>query len=102
MRLPYRSLCTAVSAAMFGCSDDANTPAPAAPSQLPAAVGFRTSQPAQARKLINDAKLVPLISSGDIIPGTTLPWAPTPDGLGAYRNGSSLVLFATTRSPRRA
>ena len=96
MHPSYRSLCAAVSVALFGCGDDVNIPAApsSAPAQLPAAVGFRTTQPAQARKLINDAQLLPLISSGDIIPGTALPWAPTPDGLGAYQNGSSLLLYA--------
>src|SRR5262249_1689109 len=28
------------------------------------------------------------------IPGTTLPWAPIPDGLGAYQSGSSLIIHS--------
>jgi len=96
MRLPYRLLYAPALVALLGCGDDTSSPAgpAAAQEKLPAAVGFRTQQPAQARKLIDDAKLLPLISAGDLIPGSSTPWAPIPDGLGAYRNGSSLVLYS--------
>jgi hypothetical protein len=56
--------------------------------------GFVTSQPPQARALLPQAKLVPILSSGDILPGSGAPWAPTPDGLGAYAEHGKLVVFA--------
>jgi hypothetical protein len=96
MHLLYRWLCTGATVALLGCGDETSSPAdpPTVPAALPAAVGFRTQQKAQARKLINDAQLLPLISTGDLVPGSGLPWAPLPDGLGAYQNGSSLVLYS--------
>src|SRR5262249_14954913 len=56
--------------------------------------GFRTSQPAQAEALVHGASLIPILTTGDIIHGPTLPWAPTPDGLGAYRTNDGSSLFA--------
>jgi hypothetical protein len=53
-----------------------------------------TTQPAQARALLPQAEVVPILSVGDILPGSGEPWAPTPDGLGAYADGSDLVVFA--------
>ncbi len=50
--------------------------------------GFRTKQPAQAEALVSGARLVPILTTGDILPGSNLPWAPVPDGLGAYRDGT--------------
>ena len=65
---------------------------------LPA--GFVTSQPAQARTLVPQAELKPIISVGDPIPGQESNpdpeqrvWDPIPDGLGAYQDGNDLVLF---------
>ncbi len=59
-----------------------------------AGAGFRTSQPAQARALDPQATVTPIISVGDNIPGLDQPWAPVPDGLGAYLDGGNLVVFA--------
>ncbi len=56
--------------------------------------GFRTKQPAQAEVLVSGARLVPILTTGDILPGSNLPWAPIPDGLGAYRDGTGIVVFA--------
>jgi hypothetical protein len=92
----FQSLCVAATLAFLGCSDETTTPADLSNPQasLPAAVGFRTQQPAQARKLKDDVQLLPLITTGDLIPGTTRPWSPIPDGLGAYQDGSSLVVYS--------
>jgi hypothetical protein len=56
--------------------------------------GFVTSQPAQARPLVPQATMKPILTTGDLMPGSNQPWAPTPDGLGAYAEGSDLVVFA--------
>ncbi len=56
--------------------------------------GFITAQPAQAEALLPQVTIKPIISSGDLMPGSALPWGPTPDGLGAYAEGGSLWLFA--------
>jgi len=56
--------------------------------------GFQTEQPAQAEGLVPGAKLVPILTTGDILPGSNLPWAPVPDGLGAYRDGRGVTVFA--------
>ncbi|MFN8668876.1 MAG: DUF839 domain-containing protein [Gemmatimonadaceae bacterium] len=82
-----------------GCGADRTAPLPvenAAPlaGKLAASAGFVTSQPAQAEVLLPQAELWPIISVGDIIPGTTEAWAPTPDGLGAYLENGVLNLFA--------
>jgi hypothetical protein len=58
------------------------------------AAGFVTSQPPQARAVVPYATLKPILSSGDILPGSGEPWAPTPDGLGAYAARGKLVVFA--------
>jgi len=55
--------------------------------------GFRTSQPAQAHALVSRADLMPIVTVGDTLPGGAI-WAPIPDGLGAYSDGTNLVLFA--------
>jgi hypothetical protein len=71
--------------------------APAASTQINgkgAAAGFVTSQAAQARVLLPQATLRPILSTGDILPGSGEPWAPTPDGLGAYEAQGKLVVFA--------
>ncbi len=38
--------------------------------------------------------ITPIITSGDIIPGTSDAWGPTPDGLGAFLENGSLFVFA--------
>lgn len=93
MRVSHSTL-LAATVALIGCS--AETTPVSGPSLDRAAplAGFRTSQPAQARVLVDDARLTPIISSGDIMPGSNLPWGPVPDGLGGYVNGSALVLYA--------
>ena len=58
-----------------------------------ATTGFRTSQPSQATALLPNIDLLPLVTVGDQLPGG-LSWNPVPDGLGAYRAGEDLVLFA--------
>src|SRR5262245_20523725 len=67
----------------------------------PSATSFQTSQPAQARSLLPQAELTPLLTVGDPLPGqesNTDPeqrvWAPIPDGLGAFQGPDGLVLFA--------
>jgi hypothetical protein len=74
---------------------------PSGPSLVPhpaglvaSAAGFRTSQPAQARAFDPQSTLVPIVTTGDLLPGSNLPWAPTPDGFGAYQDGTDLVVFA--------
>ena len=56
--------------------------------------GFRTEQPAQAEGLVSGVRVVPILTTGDILPGSNLPWAPVPDGLGAYRDGRGVTVFA--------
>ena len=56
--------------------------------------GFLTSQPAQARGLLPEATVTPILTSGDLLPGSNEPWAPTPDGLGAFEQGGKLYVFA--------
>jgi hypothetical protein len=63
-------------------------------ANLRSSLSGSTTQPAQAEVLLPQARLVPIISSGDLMPGSNLPWAPTPDGLGAFREGRSVVVFA--------
>src|SRR5215216_886509 len=66
-----------------------------------AQTGFVTSQPALARALLPQARLKPILSVGDPLPGQgsnpdpeQRVWAPIPDGLGAYRDGADLVVFS--------
>jgi hypothetical protein len=70
-------------------------------AKLAPPVGFVTSQPAQARALSPAATLKPIITVGDPIPGQESNpdpeqrvWGPIPDGLGAYAEGTDLVVFA--------
>jgi hypothetical protein len=87
---------------LLACDGQTDSVSPAAPDLSPsAAVGFVTSQPAQARALLPQARLKPIITVGDPIPGQESNpdpeqrvWAPIPDGLGAYQDRSGLVLFA--------
>ncbi|MEO7963400.1 MAG: hypothetical protein ABIT38_05760 [Gemmatimonadaceae bacterium] len=59
-----------------------------------APAGFVTSEPAQAEALVPQAEVKPIISSGDLLPGSNEPWAPIPDGLGAYLDAGKLTVFA--------
>lgn len=78
-----------------GCSSDQPTAVVQVPltGQLAATSSFVTSQAAQAEVLVPQAEVRALISSGDIIPGTTEAWAPTPDGLGAYFDNGVINVF---------
>jgi hypothetical protein len=92
-------LTAAAASSMLACDRELTTPSSL--NSTPAlATGFVTSQPAQARSLLPQARLKPIITVGDPIPGATdadpeqRVWAPIPDGLGAYQDGNDLVLFA--------
>jgi hypothetical protein len=95
-------LAAAAASLSFACDRQTDSVSPAAADPAAsAAVGFVTSQPAQARALLPEARLKPIITVGDPIPGQESNadpeqrvWAPIPDGLGAYQDGSGLVLFA--------
>ncbi len=78
------------------CSPDRQvTPtSSAALDERRAPAGFITAQPAQAEATLPQVTIKPIISSGDLMPGSNEPWAPIPDGLGAYAEGRSLWLFA--------
>ncbi len=56
--------------------------------------GFVTAEPAQAEATLPQVTVTPIISSGDIIPGTTDAWGPTPDGLGVFAEYGSVYVFA--------
>lgn len=99
-----RSALLAATIALVACDQQPDPPpAPSAPSPDVAttATGFITSQPSQARALIDGSKLKPIITVGDPLPGQESNsdpeqrvYAPIPDGLGGYRDGNDLVLFA--------
>jgi hypothetical protein len=99
MRVMQCLLTAAAASSMLACDRELTTPS--SPNATPAlAAGFVTRQPAQARALLAQARLKPIITVGDAIPGATdadaeqRVWAPIPDGLGAYQDGNDLVLFA--------
>ncbi len=97
-----RSLLLATTIACVACDQQPDSATPTAPDlSSKQAAGFITSQPAQARLLVSGGKLRQIITVGDPIPGQEnnadpeqRVWAPIPDGLGAFQDGSSLVLFA--------
>ena len=100
MRLT-QSLRTAAAACSVLACDRQLEPSASNAASLELAAGFVTSQPAQARTLLRQAEVKPIISVGDAIPGQESNpdpeqrvWAPIPDGLGAYQQGGDLVLFA--------
>lgn len=91
--IKYHALLLFTAAAVLGCDKSEDLPTSNTPSLDASTVaGFRTGQPAQARALV-PADLIPLITVGDTLPGGAI-WAPIPDGLGAYSDGTDLVLFA--------
>ena len=103
MRVLPCILAATAASALWACDRQADTLSPpaAAPELDATPAGFVTSQPAQARALLPKAVLKPIITVGDPIPGQESNpdpeqrvWAPIPDGLGAYQDGGSLVLFA--------
>jgi hypothetical protein len=95
-------LLTAAAASVLIACDRQTDTISSAPEQVDATpAGFVTSRPAQARRLVPQATLKPIITVGDPIPGQESNadpeqrvWAPIPDGLGAFQEGGSLVLFA--------
>lgn len=98
--MPYLLAATAA-ASLFACDRESEIPSsPSSPASARLAAGFVTSQPAQARTLLPQASLKPIITVGDPLPGATdadpeqRVWAPIPDGLGAFQNADGLVLFA--------
>jgi hypothetical protein len=95
MRLFQWLAAAGAATSLMACSDPAaDTPAVPLADQIRTPQGFITAQPAQAERKVPDARLIPLLTSGDLLPGSNLPWAPTPDGLGAYRDGGDVVVFA--------
>lgn len=99
MRVMQCLLTAAAASSMLACDREPTTPS--SPNSTPTlAAGFVTSQPAQARALLPQGRLKPIITVGDAIPGAAdadaeqRVWAPIPDGLGAYQDGNDLVLFA--------
>ena len=96
--------CCLITAAVFAlpaCDKEPDTLSPASTETAPTVASFVTSEPAQARLLVPQGTITPIISVGDPIPGQESNpdpeqrvWAPIPDGLGAFAEGSSLVLFA--------
>ncbi|MFL5403535.1 MAG: hypothetical protein ACJ8BF_12030, partial [Gemmatimonadales bacterium] len=97
---PMQYLLAAVASTLMACSPNADPLAVPSGDGAELAAGFVTSQPSQARALLPQAQVKPIITVGDPIPGATdadaeqRVWAPIPDGLGAYQTGAGLVLFA--------
>lgn len=60
----------------------------------PKSAGFITSQPLFAQTLVPQADVKAILTSGDLLPGSNEPWAPTPDGLGAYPENGKLIVYA--------
>jgi hypothetical protein len=102
MRTMSCLLAATAASLLLACDRQTDSVSPAGADISPsAAVGFVTSQPAQARVLLPQARLKPILTVGDPLPGQEnnsdpeqRVWAPIPDGLGAYQDGSSLVLFS--------
>ena len=101
MRVMQCLLTAAAASSMLACDRELNTPSsPSSSATSERATGFVTSQPAQARALLPQARLKPIITVGDPIPGAAdadaeqRVWAAIPDGLGAYQDENDLVLFA--------
>ena len=97
-----RFIMLAATIVLVACDQQTDTAAATAPDLSSKGVtGFITDQPAQARLLAAGGKLKPILTVGDPIPGQESNadpeqrvWAPIPDGLGAYQDGGSLVVFA--------
>ena len=83
MRVTQCLLPAAAAASLFACDQSNDTPA--SPSSAQFAAGFVTSQPAQARAILPQATVKPIITVGDPIPGATdadaeqRVWAPIPN-----------------------
>jgi uncharacterized protein DUF839 len=100
MRVMQCLLAAAAASWLLACDRTADTVSPPTDNNADLAAGFVTSQAAQARAILPQAQVKPIITVGDPIPGATdadaeqRVWAPIPDGLGAYQTGDGLVLFA--------
>jgi Bacterial protein of unknown function (DUF839) len=100
MRVTQYLMSAAAASSLLACDQAADSTSPALSPATDFAVGFVTSQPAQARAVLPQAGVKPIITVGDPIPGATdadaeqRVWAPIPDGLGAYPTADGLVLFA--------
>lgn len=86
-------LVAAFAAAAAGCHQDEDIPEVTTPDPELASLGFRTSQPIQAHTLVPQSDLLALLTVGDTAPNGGI-FAPIPDGLGGYSDGTSLILFA--------
>jgi hypothetical protein len=53
------------------------------------APGFKTARPAQLVPMAPGVIVDPILSVGDIVPGTTYQMSGIPDGLGAYKDGQN-------------
>ena len=53
------------------------------------APGFKTARPAQLVPMAPGVVVDPILSVGDIVPGTTYQMSGIPDGLGAYKDGQN-------------
>ncbi|MEP6686949.1 MAG: alkaline phosphatase PhoX [Gemmatimonadales bacterium] len=101
MRVQSFLLAATTASTLLACDKQADGPSPMAPNLAARPSGFVTSQPAQARVLLPQASLKPILTVGDPLPGQEANpdpeqrvWAPIPDGLGAYQDGNRLILFA--------
>ena len=102
MRVLPCLLLTAAAFTQLSCDSQSDSVAPTSTESAGVtAAHFVTSQPSQARILVPQGTLKPIITVGDPIPGQESNsdpeqrvWAPIPDGLGAFAQGSDLVLFA--------
>jgi hypothetical protein len=101
MRVLPGLLTAAAASALLACDKQTDTLSSTQPLQAAQAASFVTSQPAQARAVLSQALIKPILTVGDPLPGqesNTDPeqrvWAPIPDGLGAYSDGADLVLFS--------
>lgn len=98
MRVMQCLMAAAAASSLLAC--DQRSDLPTSPASAQFAAGFVTNQPAQARSILPQAQVKPIITVGDPLPGATdadaeqRVWAPIPDGLGAYPAADGLVLFA--------
>lgn len=101
MRIVPCLLVALLGSALPACDNALDGLAPASPDRAASPAGFVTQQPAQARAVLPQATIKPILTVGDPIPGQESNpdpeqrvWAPIPDGLGAYQERDHLVVFA--------
>ena len=94
MRVLPCLLTAAAASALLACDKQTDTLSSTQPIEAALVAGFVTSQPALVRTLLPQARLKPILSVGDPLPGQESNsdpeqrvWAPIPDGLGARANG---------------